>query len=209
MYYILINDNTFITDEELNRVLNLNESILYKNEIGTQLICFKKEDTAKSVFDSLLKYSELYYYADKSLYTVEKIFITLFDRVLENKMVNYCDGTSVYSMFESNDLNSEFLKGYGFNAIKVTLDKPVDVVNTEDAKAKINDLVITGDPDTWVLICKASSKSQGWMKSTKAMEVFGAGVVIQVTNENKTGVSEALTFIPGVKIDQNKQIVKI
>ena len=60
MHYILINDNTFITDEELNRVLNLNESILYKNEIGTQLLCYKKEDTAKSIFDSLLKYSELY-----------------------------------------------------------------------------------------------------------------------------------------------------
>lgn len=208
MHYILINDTKFISNEELNRVLSSKESILYTNATGVQLICFKKEDLAQSLFDSLLKYSELYYYSDKSLYT-EINFVTLFDRIFESKVVKYSDGTNVYSMFTSNDLNAEFLKGYGFNAIKVTLDKPVDVINTEDAKAKINDLVITGDPDTWVLICKASSKSQGWMKSTKAMEVFGAGVVIQVTNENKTGVAEALTFIPGVKIDQNKQIVKI
>ena len=209
MHYILINATKFISNEELNRVLNSKESILYTNAIGAQLICFKKEDITQSLFDSLLKYSELYYYSDKSSLHTETNFVTLFDRIFESKIVKYSDGTSVYSMFESNDLNSEFLKGYGFNVVQVILDKPVDVVNTEDAKAKINDLVISGDPDTWVLICKASSKSQGWMKSTKAMEVLGAGVVIQVTNENKTGVAEALTFIPGVKIDQNKQIVKI
>jgi len=68
------------------------------------------------------------------------------------------------------------------------------------------------------LLCKASSEKEGWMKSTKAMEIPQVGCVVQVTTQqlNDTGVhrtysdnksevqqsviAEALTFVPGVKI---------
>ena len=90
--------------------------------------------------------------------------------------------------------------------------KPVDVVNTEDVKRKVSDVEIVGNPDMWQLIAKASSKSQGWMKSTKVMEIEGVGVVIQVSTETKAGVAEALQFVPGVKLSQdengNYRIVK-
>ena len=44
-----------------------------------------------------------------------------------------------------------------------TQTRPLDVVNTEDAKAKVSDVVVVGDPDQWKTLCKASSNSQRWM----------------------------------------------
>lgn len=79
--------------------------------------------------------------------------------------------------------------------------KPVNVVSTEDAKSKVNDVEVVGNPDAWVLICKASSKSQKWMKSTKAMSVDG-GVIIQVSTQVGDAVAEALTYVPDAVIKE-------
>ena len=68
------------------------------------------------------------------------------------------------------------------------------------ASNNVSDLVVFGVGDTFKLICKASSKAEGWMKSTKAMEIEGVGCVIQVTTQQGDNVAEALTFVPGVKI---------
>ena len=46
-------------------------------------------------------------------------------------------------------------------------NKNLTVENIEDAKKKVSDIKIVGDGDTFALLCKASSESQGWMKSTK------------------------------------------
>jgi len=56
----------------------------------------------------------------------------------------------------------------------------------------------------FALLCKASSQVEGWMKSTKAMQV-PCGCIIQVTTQQRNpdgswAVAEALTFAPGVKI---------
>lgn len=82
--------------------------------------------------------------------------------------------------------------------------KTLDITEIKGAKANISDLKVYGDGDTFQLICKASSESQGWMKSTKAMPT-GNGVVIQVTTQQKNidgtySIAEALTFVPDVKI---------
>jgi hypothetical protein len=63
---------------------------------------------------------------------------------------------------------------------------------------------VVGNGDMFRLLCKASSQKEGWMKSTKAMEVPG-GCVVQVTTQQKNldgsyAVAEALTYVPGVKI---------
>lgn len=68
------------------------------------------------------------------------------------------------------------------------------------AKKNVKDLVTYGNGDTFKLICKASSEAEGWMKSTKAMEIVGVGCVVQVTTQQGDNISEALTFVPGVKI---------
>jgi hypothetical protein len=72
------------------------------------------------------------------------------------------------------------------------------------ARANVKDIRVVGDGDLFQLLCKASSENEGWMKSTKAMEVPG-GCVVQVTTQqvNPDGshsVAEALTFVPDVRI---------
>ena len=75
--------------------------------------------------------------------------------------------------------------------------KSLDVTSIEDAKTKISDIKVTGNGDTFTLLCKASSVSQGWMKSTKAM-VLPFCAVIQVTTQQGDNVAEALTTVSGV-----------
>lgn len=77
------------------------------------------------------------------------------------------------------------------------------------ARENVKDIRIVGDGDLFKLLAKASSDAEGWMKSTKAMDV-GHGVVVQVTTQQRNmdftySVAEALTYVPGVKIvgDQN------
>lgn len=56
-----------------------------------------------------------------------------------------------------------------------------------------------GDPDTWVCLCKAWNKEEGWMKSTKAMKLGDEGCLVQVSTQQGDHVAEAVTFIPGVE----------
>lgn len=80
------------------------------------------------------------------------------------------------------------------------MNKTLDVVDSQDLINKVDDVKIVGDPDTWQLICKASSKSQGWMKSTKAMEIDGLGCLIQVTTQQGDNVAESVVYVPDVVV---------
>jgi len=85
--------------------------------------------------------------------------------------------------------------------------KDLGITSVRGAKANISDLEVFGDGDTFRLICKASSKAGGGMKSTKALDT-GTGVVLQVTTQqtNPDGsyaVAEALTYVPGVKVHEH------
>ena len=74
--------------------------------------------------------------------------------------------------------------------------KELGVYDSASLKEKVADVAIKGDPDIWKLICKASSESQGWMKSTKAMQLGKRGCLVQVTTQQGQSVAEALCFIP-------------
>ena len=97
-------------------------------------------------------------------------------------------------------------------------EKALNVTSVSDAKKKVSDIEVVGNGDLWQLLCKASSKSQGWMKSTKAMDVRG-GVLVQVTTQqrNKNGtyaLAEALQYAPGMKVgpieeDGGRSLVKL
>lgn len=70
----------------------------------------------------------------------------------------------------------------------------------------VPDLQVIGDGDLFQVITKAWSDSEGWMKSTKALEIKGLGCLIQVTTQQRNPdganvLAEALTFVPGVKLD--------
>jgi len=72
------------------------------------------------------------------------------------------------------------------------------------AMENVPDLRTVGNGDLFELLCKASSEKEGWMKSTKAMQVPN-GCVVQVTTQQRNidltySVAEALTFVPGVVI---------
>jgi len=68
------------------------------------------------------------------------------------------------------------------------------------AQQNVRDIKVFGNGDLFKLISKASSEAEGWMKSTKAMEIKGVGCIVQVTTQQGDSVAEALTFVPGVCI---------
>lgn len=81
------------------------------------------------------------------------------------------------------------------------MNKTLHNSTVSGARKNVSDLIVYGDGDTFKLICKASSKDEEWMKSTKAMEIEGVGCVVQVTTQQYGNVAEALTFVPGVRIE--------
>ncbi len=92
------------------------------------------------------------------------------------------------------------------------MEKTLDITDVKGAKANISDIKVFGDGDTFKLICKASSKAQGWMKSTKAMEIPGVGCVVQVSTQQGDNIAEAMTFVPGAKIvdiDGERRLVSV
>ena len=80
-------------------------------------------------------------------------------------------------------------------------EKTLHNSSVSGAKTNVPDLNVFGNSNSFKLICKASSKVEGWMKSTKAMEIEGVGCVVQVTTQQGDNIAEALTFVPGVKIE--------
>lgn len=95
--------------------------------------------------------------------------------------------------------------------------KTLKNTDADGASKNVKDIVFWGNGDTFKLISKASSENEGWMKSTKAMQIDRVGCVIQVTTQQGENVAEALQFVPGVRIHEEKedgvvvsrQIVKI
>lgn len=83
--------------------------------------------------------------------------------------------------------------------------------NTDTSKAQVNvkDIIFWGDGSMFKLLSKASSKNEGWMKSTKAMEIPHVGCIVQVTTQQGDNVSEALTYVPDVSIKEHGKDNKI
>ena len=87
-------------------------------------------------------------------------------------------------------------------------EKTLHNSDVSGARQNVKDIKIVGNGDLFQLLAKASSQAEGWMKSTKAMEVTG-GCVVQVTTQQRNpdgsyAVAEALTFVPGVTIHFDK-----
>ena len=78
-----------------------------------------------------------------------------------------------------------------------------------EARKNVEDIQVVGNGDMFQLLYEASSPSEGWMKSTKAMQT-PCGCVVQVTTQQRNpdgsyAIAEALTFVPGLSIvvDEN------
>lgn len=90
--------------------------------------------------------------------------------------------------------------------------KSLHNTTSNGARKNVKDIQFWGDGDTFKLISKASSEAEGWMKSTKAMQIDGVGCVVQVTTQQRNpdgsySLSDAVTFVPNSKIEvsQNEQ----
>ena len=82
--------------------------------------------------------------------------------------------------------------------------KSLQNTDADGARKNVKDIVFWGDGDTFKLISKASSKAEGWMKSTKAMQA-GRDVVVQVTTQQRNpdgsySIAEALTTVSNAEI---------
>lgn len=89
------------------------------------------------------------------------------------------------------------------------MEKTLHNSDVSGARQNVKDIVVAGNGDMFQLLCKASSQAEGWMKSTKAMQVE-TGCLVQVTTQQRNtdgsyAVAEALSFAPGVEIidDEN------
>jgi len=85
------------------------------------------------------------------------------------------------------------------------MGKTLTNTTASQAKDNIKDIQFWGNGDTFKLISKASSQEEGWMKSTKAMEIPGLGCVVQVTTQQKNAdlsysIAEAVTFVPHSRV---------
>lgn len=83
--------------------------------------------------------------------------------------------------------------------------------NTDISSAKKNvaDIKVFGDGNAFKLLLKVSSENEGWMKSTKVLEL-PVGCLVQVTTQQRNGdgsyaIAEALTFVPGVQFKDMKK----
>lgn len=88
------------------------------------------------------------------------------------------------------------------------VEKTLGNTSVEDLKVNVSDVVINGNGDMFTLLSKAHSEKEGWMKSTKAMEIRRVGCVVQVTTQQKNpdgsySIAEALTFVPNVCIESD------
>lgn len=88
-------------------------------------------------------------------------------------------------------------------------EKTLHNSDVSGAKQNVPDIKVVGNGDMFQLLCKVSSESEGWMKSTKAMDI-GNGCVVQVTTQQRNpdgsyAIAEAVCFVPDVAIfpDEN------
>ena len=110
--------------------------------------------------------------------------------------------------FNPENLDDQWLVSKEFMAKNYSLKEKVVTEGTKKtlhnttangARKNVKDIVFWGDGDLFRLISKASSESEGWMKSTKAMQV-GNKVVVQVTTQQRNidstySIAEALTTL--------------
>ena len=83
------------------------------------------------------------------------------------------------------------------------LRKTLHNSTASEATKNVKDIIFWGNGDLWKLISKASSKSENWMKSTKAM-VIPTGCLVQVTTQQGNNVAEAITYVPDAAIEEHK-----
>jgi len=104
------------------------------------------------------------------------------------------------------------------DGIDVPVEEPQveekDLSRTNMDGAEESGMKTHGDPGAWKCICKAWNEKEGWMKSTKAMQVGSAGCLIQVTTQQRNpdgsySLAEAVCFAERVNLTEEAGIAKL
>ncbi len=120
--------------------------------------------------------------------------------------VNALGDDSKVADFTADELNL-LVENYKKGAL--TEDEPIDVKEVEEEEegeegegeevVEDDTVMIGSGRNEWVLICKTSSESRDFIKTTRALKV-SKGVLVQVTDENSKGISVAISYIPDARI---------
>lgn len=132
----------------------------------------------------------------------------------EGYLVEYLDGGKPnhadHEGYISWTPKEQFDNGYIEQIESDSVGKTLHNSDISGTKKNVPDVEVVGNGDMFQLLCKASSEKEGWMKSTKAMQIDFIGCVVQVTTQQKNldgsySLAEAVTFVPKVKIvdDEN------
>ena len=122
---------------------------------------------------------------------------------IQQMLVSFGNFMALKNKPVSTELIKEWETISGFKINTKVNDKTLVNSTASIAKENVKDIIFWGDGDAWKLIGKASSKSEGWMKSTKAYQL-GNGCLIQVTTQQGDNVAEAITFAPEAYIIEEK-----
>jgi hypothetical protein len=76
-------------------------------------------------------------------------------------------------------------------------ERPLDTTTNEQARERGVEIV---GHQLWRTVVKAWDKKAGWMKSTKALEIPGLGVLVQVTTKEGSSLAEATCFVIGATL---------
>jgi hypothetical protein len=171
----------FCTDENLEEMCFTNNKDLWIKTREGQLMA--------QVGDFIMKGIEGEFYP-----CAESIFKKTYDEVEETKVDSSASISSLpnYKSFE--------------NTMAV---KSLHNTDSNGAKKNVKDIQFWGNGDTFKLISKASSENEGFMKSTKAMEIIGVGCVVQTTTQQRNpdgsySLTDAVTFVPNCGISETK-----
>jgi hypothetical protein len=99
---------------------------------------------------------------------------------------------------------SETVDGVETPAETAKSAKTMGNTTASHAADNVSDIKFWGNGDMWKLLSKASSEKEGWMKSSKAMEIFGIGCVLQTTTQQWNEVTDTTTLIPNTKVFEHK-----
>jgi len=88
------------------------------------------------------------------------------------------------------------------------MPKSLNICDANGAEENIRDLEKFGDPDQWACLCKAWSHEEGWMKSTKVLNIDNGGCLVLVTTQQRNpdgsyALSDALAYVPDASIVQD------
>jgi hypothetical protein len=139
---------------------------------------------------------------------VENISEQLITELKDTDGIDKGQSTYVDPSKKSQKLAKTMIDSFGVttqptNGVKPVVAKSLGTSDQNKCQKVVPDVKMFGD-DLFKLLSKASSDSEGWMKSTKALDT-GRGCLVQVTTQqlNVDGtysLAEALTFVPGVKV---------